>query len=113
MQNSEVGENSWSQCTPEHRLQTLGIQPRRDVDSDVTPFRKNEVYRSRGESIGDLLSDRTTIEDNVVWDSYAVMIYLDNSRFTTVQRNIVYSTDNTAFWRYAHLNPAAVAGNRR
>jgi hypothetical protein len=75
------------------------------VDSDFTTIRKCNVHENYGENIGDLRSTYTTIEDNVSWDSAYIMIYLDNSQFSTVQRNIVYSTDNVTFWRYDNESP--------
>ena len=69
-------------------------------DSTFTTVRGCNVHENHGENIGDMLSDNTTIEDNISWDSYKINLYLDNSQFTTVRRNIVYATDNTAFWRY-------------
>jgi len=74
-------------------------------DSRHTTFRKCNVHQNHGENIDDLRSQYSTIEDNISWDSYKIGIYLDNSQFATVQRNIVYSTDDETFWRYDNESP--------
>src|SRR5262245_60900554 len=59
------------------------------ADSDSTTIRNCNVHENYGENIGDLRSTNSTIEDNVSWDSAYIGIYLDNSQFSTVRRNIV------------------------
>jgi hypothetical protein len=68
-------------------------------DSSFGTISGCNVHENHGEGIGDFLSENTTIEDNISWDSYKINIYLDNSRHTILRRNIVYNTDNTFFWR--------------
>jgi len=63
-------------------------------------FKKNKVYNNYGEGVGGFLSDGLTIEENEVFDNFSVNIYLDNTTNSIVKRNLVYSTNNTSFYRF-------------
>lgn len=59
----------------------------------------NRVYNNDGEGIISLRSNYATIRGNELSDNYSGYIYLDNARFATVDRNLVYSTGNTRYFR--------------
>jgi chitodextrinase len=59
----------------------------------------NKVYQNDGEAIAFVLSDHGLAAQNEVFDNYSVGIYLDNARYTTVDRNFVHSTGNTRYYR--------------
>lgn len=68
----------------------------------------NKVYNNDGEGAGFLLTTSGVLEGNEIYDNYSVGIYIDNSRQITVNRNFVYSTGNTRYYRDGH--PAAGLG---
>lgn len=68
-------------------------------------IRKNHVYESHGEGIGFYLAKNGLAEDNIVHDCFSVNIYLDNTTHTRVERNFVYSTMKSEFFRFK--NPAS------
>lgn len=59
----------------------------------------NEVHNNWGEGLGTVLSNHLTIRGNKSYDNFSVNIYLDNSRYVTIDRNLVYSTGDTAMYR--------------
>lgn len=66
-----------------------------------------EVYNNWTEGIGiwsnfrtpDQISEYVTIQDNEVYDNYAVEIYADHAAYLTIQRNLVYNTGDTTYYR--------------
>jgi parallel beta-helix repeat protein len=73
--------------------------------TDRAQITNNRVYNNHGEGIDVLMSNNVLVRGNVVSDSFSVGIYLDNARYTTVDRNFVYSTGDTRFYRGSY--PAA------
>ncbi|HBE18901.1 MAG TPA: hypothetical protein DEG17_20520 [Cyanobacteria bacterium UBA11149] len=59
----------------------------------------NKVYENYGEGIG-FQGSGGLISQNTVYDNYSVNIYLDNATKATVERNLVYTTYKTAFYRF-------------
>jgi parallel beta-helix repeat protein len=60
----------------------------------------SEVYNNWGEGImTNRGCDYITIEDNIVYDNWAVQIYVESSSNTTVQRNLVYHTGDPKYFR--------------
>ena len=57
-------------------------------------LQRNRIYNCWGEGLSTWLSDGTIIQDNIVYDNYAVNIYVNNATNALVQRNIVYNTPN-------------------
>ncbi|HEY0141053.1 MAG TPA: right-handed parallel beta-helix repeat-containing protein [Thermoanaerobaculia bacterium] len=76
--------------------------------ADRARITNNKVYQNDGEGIIYLLATNGVIEGNEVYDNYSVGIYLDNARLTTINRNFIYSTGNTRYFRNGH--PAAGLG---
>lgn len=66
---------------------------------DRAQITNNRIYNNDGEGIAFGVSNNGLIEGNEVYDNFSVGIYLDNARFTTVNRNLVYSTDNSRYFR--------------
>ena len=98
VQNSELWDNNKFNDLPARSGRPWGYALA-IVSSAFTTFRNNEVHENHGEGIGSMLSNDVIIEDNVVWDNYAINVYVDNTKRATVQRNIVYATDNNYFFR--------------
>lgn len=59
----------------------------------------NKVYQNDGEGIVTLLSSDNVIEGNEIFDNFSVGVYVDNARNITVNRNLIYSTGNTSYYR--------------
>lgn len=61
--------------------------------------RGNRVYRNDGEALIALLSDNVSITGNEAFDNFSQGVFLDNAQYTTVERNFIYSTGNTRYFR--------------
>ncbi|MCZ2113117.1 MAG: right-handed parallel beta-helix repeat-containing protein [Anaerolineae bacterium] len=69
------------------------------IATDDSVARGNYIFHNRGEG---LVIDRgaanTTVEDNVIYDNAAVNLYLNDTQNPLVQRNLVFCTDDRAYW---------------
>jgi hypothetical protein len=62
--------------------------------------RRNEIYENWGEGLAaGRLSDHITLERNISWDNLHANLYLSVTTFPWVDSNLIYCTDNRAFWR--------------
>lgn len=71
---------------------------------DVAPFttvRKNQIYQNSGEGVGCMYTHDAVIDGNVVYDNWAMNIYLDTCSNVTISNNMVYYTTDKQFWRYS------------
>lgn len=69
-------------------------------DADSTIIRDNTVHENYGEGITiGRNSTNSTVEDNMVYNNMAVQIYVHRARGATVQKNLVYHTNDPEFWR--------------
>lgn len=59
----------------------------------------NRVYQNYGEGIDFVVADNGVARGNEVYDNFSVGIYLDNARYMTIDRNLVYSTGDTRYYR--------------
>jgi parallel beta-helix repeat protein len=59
----------------------------------------NRVYRNYGEGIDFVVADNGVARGNEVYDNFSVGIYLDNARYMTIERNLVYSSGDTRYYR--------------
>lgn len=61
--------------------------------------RGNHIFHNHGEG---LASERwaayTTFEDNVLYDNKKVSLYLNDTQYPLVQRNLVFCTDDAEYW---------------
>ena len=71
----------------------------------------NKVYRNFGEGMGTGLANNVLIEGNEISDSYSGYIYIDNSRYITINRNFVYNTGDTNYYRLGHPGPGIGVAN--
>ncbi|HYO76002.1 MAG TPA: right-handed parallel beta-helix repeat-containing protein, partial [Thermoanaerobaculia bacterium] len=71
----------------------------------------NRVYRNYGEGMGSGLSTNVNIEGNVVSDNYSGYIYIDNGQHMTVNRNLLYNTGDTRFYRLGKPAPGIGIAN--
>jgi len=68
-------------------------------NSDRSVVRGNTVYNNYGEGIGVLSCIGVELRDNISYDNFSVLLYLDNAQEAHAQENIVYHTGNQEFFR--------------
>lgn len=68
--------------------------------SNIT-ISNNNVYQNYGEGIGFALTKGGTASRNTIRDNYSVNFYLDNATNITVERNHIYTTNHTTFYRFS------------
>jgi chitodextrinase len=71
----------------------------------------NKVYRNYGEGLGTGLSKHILVEGNEVSDAYSGYIYIESSGFITVNKNFLYNTGDTRFYRNGHPGPGIGVAN--
>jgi chitodextrinase len=59
----------------------------------------NRIWNNDGEGLITLRSNYHVVRGNTIWDNFSVELYIDNSRFATVDRNLVYNTGNPRYLR--------------
>ncbi|HVS33086.1 MAG TPA: right-handed parallel beta-helix repeat-containing protein [Thermoanaerobaculia bacterium] len=59
----------------------------------------NRIWNNDGEGIIALRGNHYLVQGNEVFDNFSVNFYLDNARFVTGDRNLIYSTENTRYYR--------------
>jgi len=59
----------------------------------------NKAYNNYGEGIG-FIGSGALISGNTVYDNFSVEIYLDNATNSTVEKNLIYTTNNSQFYRF-------------
>ena len=59
----------------------------------------NRIWNNDGEGLISLRSNHHVVRGNTIWDNFSVELYIDNSRFATVDRNLVYNTGNPRYLR--------------
>lgn len=75
-------------------------------ESSYVTYRGNQIYHNWAEGISTgKNSTNITIEDNIIYDNYALQVYVHRSQNATVQRNFIYCTNEPAFLREG--NPSA------
>jgi hypothetical protein len=74
-------------------------------------FRDNYVYENYGEGIDCIVSDNCTISTNKLWDNKGSNIYLDNAQYALVDRNYVYNTGDSEYFRDGVASPGITVAN--
>lgn len=70
------------------------------IDSQDVTFRGNRIHENWGEGlVAGRGSSNVLIENNEIYDNYALQVYVQRARNVVVQRNLIYHTGNSAFWR--------------
>ncbi len=82
-----------------HDLAAPGGAPRLVV-------RNNTVFNTSGEGILCMHTDNGLIEGNLVYDNWALNIDLDQCSYTIIQKNLVYYTADTIWWK-SNSHPSA------
>jgi hypothetical protein len=92
--HENVTENQYFALSGGGWAQGLGV-----FKTNRVRITNNRSYQNWGEGIGAGLNNDVLIENNTSYDNFSVGIYLDNARTTTVNRNLVYTTGDTRFYR--------------
>jgi chitodextrinase len=71
----------------------------------------NKVYRNYGEGLGTGLSTNVLVEGNEISDAYSGYIYIESSGYITVNKNFLYNTGDTRFYRNGHPGPGIGVAN--
>lgn len=83
------------------------------VGAENVTFRKNLVYEICGEGIAITRGIGGLIEHNVVYDTFSVNIYVDNSIGVIARNNHSYCTRNTRFYRGGNPARGITLGNEQ
>lgn len=59
----------------------------------------NRIWNNDGEGLITLRSNYHVVRDNEIFDNFSVELYVDNSRYATIDRNLVYNTGNPRYLR--------------
>lgn len=81
------------------------------VGGENVTIRGNTVYESCGEGIAVTRGIVALIEQNIVYDTFSVNIYVDNSIDVMVRNNHSYCTRNTRFYRGGNPARGITLGN--
>lgn len=68
----------------------------------------NKIWNNDGEGLIWGRGNYATIRGNEIFDNFSVNLYINNARFGVVERNLVYSTSNSRYYRDG--KPAAGIG---
>lgn len=72
---------------------------------------RNKIYNNDGEGIIALRGNYFTITDNEIFDNFSVELYIDNARYVTAERNFIYSTGNTRYYRNGYAAAGIMVAN--
>lgn len=73
--------------------------------SSFVTVSNNQVFNNWGEGIIPMASDNVEIVGNTVYDNFAAQIYLERSSYSTVEKNLVYHTNDPNFRRSGNPSP--------
>jgi hypothetical protein len=71
----------------------------------------NHIYENYGEGIDFIATDIGLASGNVLHDNYAANLYLDNASNIKVEKNFIYTTNNTNYYRDGHPATGIQAAN--
>ncbi len=81
-------------------------------DSQNVTYRNNRIHENWGEGLSaGVGSSDITIEDNVIFNNFALQLYINRSRNVTVQRNLIYHTNDANFYRNGNPSQCLVMNN--
>ena len=80
--------------------------------SNNITYRGNRIFNNWGEGASTgLNSSNVTIEDNIIYDNYALQLYIHRSHDIDVQRNLIYCTNDSRFHRGGNPSAGLVINN--
>ncbi|HYH08633.1 MAG TPA: right-handed parallel beta-helix repeat-containing protein [Thermoanaerobaculia bacterium] len=72
---------------------------------------RNKIYNNDGEGMIALRGNYFTITDNEIFDNFSVELYIDNARYVVAERNMIYSTGNTRYYRNGYAAAGIMVAN--
>lgn len=81
------------------------------VMAEDVVMKDNYVYENYGEGIDCIVSDNCTITGNKLWDNKGSNIYLDNAQYSLVDRNYIYNTGDSEYFRDGLPSPGITVAN--
>lgn len=96
------GNTAYSNCQVNSSRTATGGWPSAigSMKASKVTISNNRVYQNYGEGINFVLTNDGNAVGNVIYDNYSVNFYLDNATNITVERNHIYTTNNTNFYRF-------------
>lgn len=80
--------------------------------SDNITVKRSKIYESWGEGVAaGRDSTNVTIEDNIIYDNYALQVYVHRAQDVLVQRNLIYHTNASSFRRGGNPSDCIVINN--
>ncbi len=84
------------------------------IFADNSIGRGNVIYNNYGEGlVAGRYSSYITLEDNVAYDNDHANVYINDTAYPLVQRNVVFCTDDHEFWRKGHATEYRPGGGLR
>lgn len=81
-------------------------------DTTHTVYRDNRIFNNWTEGLSTgINSTNVVIENNEIYDNYALQLYIQRSADVVVQRNLIYCTGDRDFYRGGQVSPGIVLNN--
>lgn len=81
-------------------------------DSQNIVYRSNRIHENWGEGLAAGVNARNVlIEDNEIFDNFALQLYVNRVQNVVIQRNLIYHTDNPDFRRGGNPSQCIVINN--
>jgi hypothetical protein len=82
------------------------------INSTYVIYRGNVIHNSWGEGVGaGADSSHITIENNVIYDNHALQVYVHRAKNVTIQRNLMYHTNDANFYRASEPSACLALNN--
>ena len=95
-------DNTVTNCVLENEPRKMRVGWAQSVSTQYTDGATivgNRIFRNYGEGIALIVSSHGLVQGNQLHDNYSVEIYLDNARYSTVDRNFISATSDEKFYR--------------
>lgn len=67
--------------------------------TDRATITNNRIWNNDGEGLISLRGNSHLVQGNEIADNFSMNLYIDNARFVTADRNLIYTTGNTRYYR--------------
>jgi len=79
-----------------------------------TIYRGNRIFNNWGEGLDSGVdSNNVLVEDNQIYDNFALQLYIHRTNAAFVQRNLIYCTGDSRFLRGNNVPPGIVLNNEK
>lgn len=81
-------------------------------DTTHVRYERNRIFNNWTEGLDTGVdSVNVWVQDNEIFDNYALQLYVNRSQQVMIQRNLVYCTNDAAFYRNGKVSPGIVLNN--